>query len=102
MMPSGSLMPNAPIRSASYALCMTLAAVVPFATVMAQKPAAVAEVPMKTTRELKFTTDEGTWRDLDVSPDGRTIVFEMLGDLYTLPIAGGKATRITEGPPFDW
>ena len=35
-------------------------------------------------KSVKFTTDEGTWMDLDVSPDGSTIVFELLGDLYTL------------------
>ena len=50
---------------------------------------------------MKVTTDEGTWLSLDVSPDGRTIVFEMVGDIYTLPIAGGQATRITDGPAFD-
>ena len=38
---------------------------------------------------------------LDVSPDGRTLVFDLAGDVYTLPIAGGKATRITDGLPFD-
>jgi len=36
-----------------------------------------------------------------VSPDGRTIVFDMMGDLYTLPIAGGTATRLTHGLAFD-
>lgn len=53
------------------------------------------------TKVVKFTTDEGTWMDLDVSPDGRTIVFGLLGDLYTLPIEGGTAKRLTSGPAWD-
>ena len=52
-------------------------------------------------RTLRFTTDEGTWMSLDVSPDGGLIVFDLLGDLYTLPIAGGRATRLTEGMAHD-
>jgi len=58
-------------------------------------------LPLITTRTLEFTTDEGTWISLDVSPDGQTIVFELLGDLYTLPISGGEATRITSGQAYD-
>jgi imidazolonepropionase-like amidohydrolase/Tol biopolymer transport system component len=58
-------------------------------------------LPLINTRTLKFTTTEGTWISVDVSRDGRTIVFDLLGDLYTLPIAGGTATRITSGPGFD-
>src|SRR5688500_10154481 len=58
-------------------------------------------LPLITTRSLRFTATEGTWISLDVSPDGRTILFELLGDLYTLPIAGGTATRITNGQAFD-
>ncbi|HXT15108.1 MAG TPA: amidohydrolase family protein [Gemmatimonadaceae bacterium] len=60
-----------------------------------------AGLPLTPTHPLKFTTDEGTWLSLDLSPDGRTIVFEMLGDLYTLPVTGGKATRITSGQAYD-
>src|SRR5258706_7329229 len=51
-------------------------------------------LPLKTTRKVEFTTDEATWLSLDVSPDGKTIVFELLGDLYTVPVAGGEATRL--------
>jgi Tol biopolymer transport system component/imidazolonepropionase-like amidohydrolase len=50
---------------------------------------------------VRFETSEGTWINLDVSPDGRLIVFDLLGDLYTLPITGGRATRITSGAAFD-
>lgn len=46
-------------------------------------------------------TDEGTWMSVDVSPDGETIVFDLLGDLYTLPIAGGTAKAITSGMSWD-
>lgn len=58
-------------------------------------------LPLISTRTLRFTTDEGTWISLDISPDGRTIVFELLGDLYTLPITGGSATRVTSGQAYD-
>ena len=44
---------------------------------------------LKTAETIEFTTDEVTWMSVDVSPDGRTILFDLLGDLYTLPIDGG-------------
>ena len=53
------------------------------------------------TRSVRFSTDEGTWLDLDVSPNGKSIAFSMLGDLYLLPIEGGKARRITQGAAWD-
>ena len=58
-------------------------------------------LPLITTRTLDFTTDGGTWISPDLSPDGGTIVFEILGDLYTVPITGGDATRITSGQGYD-
>ena len=58
-------------------------------------------LPLKAERSAKFTATEASWMSLDVSPDGQTIVFDVLGDLYTVPIAGGKATRITKGMAYD-
>src|SRR2546427_13203420 len=58
-------------------------------------------LPLKSDRKVSFTTDEGTWLSLDVSPDGKTIAFELLGDIYTLPIEGGKAKLIDGGMSFD-
>ncbi|HET7258357.1 MAG TPA: amidohydrolase family protein [Candidatus Acidoferrum sp.] len=58
-------------------------------------------MPLKSARKIEFTTDEGTWLSLDVSPDGKTIVFELLGDIYTLPIEGGVAKLMDGGMAFD-
>ena len=60
-----------------------------------------AGLPLNPQKKLAFTTDEGTWLSLDVSPDGSKIVFELLGDIYSIPMAGGKATRLTSGQAFD-
>jgi imidazolonepropionase-like amidohydrolase/Tol biopolymer transport system component len=43
----------------------------------------------------KINVDEGTWMNIDISPDSKTIVFDLLGDIYTIPSNGGKATRLT-------
>ena len=52
-------------------------------------------------KEVEFTTDEGTWMNLDVSPDGKTIAFDLLGDIYTMPITGGKAKLIRGGLAWE-
>ncbi len=59
------------------------------------------DLPLEGTRTIAFATDEGSWISLDVSPDGKSILFELLGDLYTLPIDGGEAKRVTDGMAFD-
>jgi Tol biopolymer transport system component len=61
----------------------------------------VEGLPLKPDRTVEFNTDEGTWVSLDISPDGKTILFELLGDLYTVPIAGGEAKAVTSGIAFD-
>ncbi|MEM1406841.1 MAG: amidohydrolase family protein [Bacteroidota bacterium] len=59
------------------------------------------DLPLKAKRKISIKTSEGSWMSLDVSPDGKTIAFDLLGDLYLLPITGGKAELLTEGLAFD-
>lgn len=58
-------------------------------------------LPLKANRMFSLKTDEGTWISLDVSPDGKTIIFDLMGDLYSIPAEGGKATQLTRGLAFD-
>ena len=53
------------------------------------------------TRTISFDTSEGTQMNVDVSPDGETILFDLLGDIYTVPRTGGTATRLTSGMAMD-
>ena len=61
--------------------------------ISAPKGATIEQVPIE--------TDEGTWMDVDVSPDGRSLAFTMLGDIYTMPIGGGTPTRIADGLAWE-
>ncbi len=58
-------------------------------------------LPLEPTRTLEFTTDVGSWLSVDLSPDGQTLVFDLLGDLYTMPASGGKAVPLTQGMAVD-
>jgi Tol biopolymer transport system component/imidazolonepropionase-like amidohydrolase len=82
-------------------LAVALAVGVAVSDTTPKSPPRQDSLPLKPTRTISFETSEGTWLSLDVSPDGKTIVFELLGDLYTMPITGGRATRLTSGPAFD-
>jgi Tol biopolymer transport system component/imidazolonepropionase-like amidohydrolase len=64
-------------------------------------PAADINKPRADARKIAFTASEGTWMSVDVSPDGSTIVFDLLGDIYSVPLAGGAASALTTGPAFD-
>lgn len=57
--------------------------------------------PGLTVRQLPLDVTEGTWMNLDVSPDGKTIAFDLLGDIYVMPIGGGTPTRIAEGLAWE-
>lgn len=59
------------------------------------------DLPLKPEREISFNTNEGTWISVDVSPDGNTIAFDLMGDIYTMPITGGKATPVTKGFAYE-
>ena len=48
------------------------------------------------TRNIDFTTQEGTWMTVDLSPDGRWIYFDLLGHVYRIAATGGEATSLTQ------
>ncbi|MEO6258770.1 MAG: amidohydrolase, partial [Thermoanaerobaculia bacterium] len=60
---------------------------------VANPPGPHSDVPLDVT--------QGTWMSLDVSPDGKEIAFDLLGDLYTIPIGGGEAKELTRGVAWD-
>ena len=57
--------------------------------------------PPGTASTVKLDTRTGTWMTVDVSPDGKQIVFDLLGDLYLLPIAGGEAKALTHSIAWE-
>ncbi|WP_353480208.1 amidohydrolase family protein [Haliscomenobacter sp.] len=58
-------------------------------------------LPLEPGRKVKLQVNEGTWMSLDVSPDGQTIAFDLMGDIYSIPVAGGKAKQLTNGMAYD-
>lgn len=41
-------------------------------------------------------------RDVRISPDGKTIAFTYKGDIYSVGVNGGRATRLTSQPSLEW
>jgi imidazolonepropionase-like amidohydrolase/Tol biopolymer transport system component len=66
-----------------------------------KKPKWSVEDPGGTYRTFAMDATEGTWMAVDLSPDGKTLVFDLLGDIYTMPATGGDATCIAEGLPYE-
>lgn len=96
---------NRSIRAASrLALAVSLAATAAPALAAKAKESPkwdVSAPPGMTVRQVPIAVEEGTWMNIDVSPDGQTIAFDLLGDIYTMPIAGGTPTRIAEGLAYE-
>lgn len=55
------------------------------------------KLPIIPKRVISFRTEEGSFINLNLSPDNKNLIFDLLGDIYTLPIEGGKAIQITKG-----
>ena len=63
-----------------------------------EKPSWNVDAPQGEFFDAKISVDQGTWMNVDVSPDGKTIVFDLLGDIYSMPLNGKadqKATLLT-------
>lgn len=73
-------------------------ALAPFPPVIAD---ATLALPLPPERTLSFSAREGTWMSVDVSPDGRTLVFDLLGDVYAMPVSGGFARPLVTGMAFS-
>ena len=57
---------------------------------------------IKPARTIEFTTDEATWMNIDASKDGKSLLVDILGDLYTIPVEGGDAKPLTTGMAWDY
>lgn len=66
-----------------------------------KKPAWDVNKPPGAARTVEIDTRTGTWMSVDVSPDGKSIVFDLLGDLYLLPIGGGAAKPLTHSIAWE-
>ena len=90
--------PIAPPAARRLATALALAIYALPAPVVAQNTPADWDItqPRGETREIAFTATEGTWMSVDISPDGASIVFDLLGHIYRMPVGGGEATSITQ------
>ncbi|CAB0151877.1 Protein TolB [Pseudidiomarina piscicola] len=55
------------------------------------------QAPQGDFKDIQIKVNEGTWMNVDLSPDGKWIVFDLLGDIYRMPASGGDAELIAGG-----
>lgn len=63
-------------------------------------PAWNVNAPQGQFNDVKINVNQGSWMNVAISPDGKTLAFDLLGDIYSMPVAGGTATRLT--PDIGW
>lgn len=99
--------PAPPFPHGARVLALTLAAVLGLvlpAPGGAQEPPGsdpTVDLPLELPDTLSLTLSEGTWISLDVTPEGDAVVFELLGDLWRVPLDGGTAEPLLSGPSYD-
>lgn len=47
-------------------------------------------------KTVNINVTKGSWMNIAISPDGKTLAFDLLGDIYTMPVTGGTATLLTK------
>lgn len=80
-------------KMSALALAVSLPSVALAAKNNAEKAWSVNE-PQGVFKTVDIDVQQGTWMNVDISPDGKTIVFDLLGDIYTMPATGGEATPL--------
>ena len=60
--------------------------------------AALVQTPVQ---QVSFDMEEGTWMNVALSPDGTTLAFDWLGDIYTMPATGGEARAVCTGTAWQ-
>ena len=81
-------------QSSIRGLTLTLLSIAAFSSAAKESEKWSVNNPPGTFKSVNIDVNQGTWMNLDLSPDGKTIVFDLLGDIYTLPVKGGKATPL--------
>lgn len=66
---------------------------------LAQDEWDIANPPEIDYKKTKINTSEGTW--LNVDEYSGTLVFDLLGDIYTMPLTGGQAKAIRSGLAWE-
>src|SRR5262245_52653648 len=82
-------------------VALTLLATTAFAAQEEKKETWDVSSPPGERRDIPLDTRTGTWMSVDVSPDGKRVVFDMLGDIYDLPIEGGEARSLASGMAWE-